>query len=206
MNAETAAQQDSAEPPSAAAPAARAALNALYPKLVSGVRRRGVPAQDAEDVANEVIAAVLGAVARRAAQGEPPIRDITGFVTTSLDNEVAQYFRDLAKRRVRAQTGYVLRSDADGPDLTALADRADYDRGNGGERMLYAEACDALMGRIAGHRPARIEALKLKIVEGRSGRSLAPVLGTTPAAANQEMSQFLTKFERERARTLGDPP
>jgi RNA polymerase sigma-70 factor (ECF subfamily) len=164
-------------------------LSDLYrPLVLSWCGRGGVPAADAEDVAQEVFAAAAAGLAhfRRDRPGDT----FRGWLRAVTRNQALLYFRR-AKRNPGAKGG----SDA-WRDLQAVADPlADAPEDDAAEvSALYRRALEQVRGEFE-ERTWR--AFWLTVVEGRVTAALAAELGVTPAAVRQAKSRVLRRLKEE---------
>jgi RNA polymerase sigma-70 factor, ECF subfamily len=166
---------------------ARDRLLAEVHRLVLGYCRRRLGREDlvigsADDVAQEVCIAVVGALSRYTVTG----LSFRAFVYGIAANKVTDAFRAMGRNRTEAR--------ADLPDSPVLHDGPE-------QRLLAAELAERLHGLLHLLTPRQRDVVILRIAVGLSAEETAQALGSTPGAVRVTQHRALNHL-----RALISPP
>lgn len=163
------------------------ALDDLYrPLLLRWATRAGVPAVDADDLAQDVLMVVSAEVAGFVRHGEGAFR---GWLRVILANRLKEFFR----KRDRQSTAELDELESPGSALSAAWDR-EHDRHVAGQLLLRVQGDFA---------PTTFRAFRLHVLDGVPAADVAAELGLSLNAVLLAKSRILKRL-REEARALID--
>ena len=171
-----------------------ARLTSLYRPLVAfWCRRAGCPAEEVEDVTQEVFAAAAAGLA--AFRRDRPGDSFRSWLRGITRNQVLLYFRRNHGRTLPVGGSGVMARIQDLPDT--LTDYAE------GEAVEMSQLYRRAVGQVRGEfQPHTWDIFWRVVIDGCSPTTLAEELGTTPAAVRQAKSRVLRRLKQEMGEVL----